>query len=302
MGHRYAVIDLGTNTFHLLIIEKLPNENLQEIFRERVFVKLASEGIENIGSAPFKRGLEAMLRFHSLIHKHQVTTIKAIGTAALRTADNGNEFIQRVLLSTGIQVEVVDGAEEARLIYQGVKKAFPFGKANSLIMDIGGGSVEFIIANQSGIKWSKSFPIGVAVLFKAFHKNDPITASEIQEINQMLNNTLHPLFEAIQSHPVHQLIGASGTFDVLELFLSKNNNSTLHTKISIDEYRPFSKKLMLTTIAERLALQGLPDSRADLIVVALVLIDFIVQTAKIKQIITSAYAMKEGVLTEMIGS
>ena len=77
MNHRYAVIDLGTNTFHLLIIEKLSNGNLEEIFRERVFVKLASEGIQNIGAAPFKRGLETMLRFHSLIQKHQVSSIKA---------------------------------------------------------------------------------------------------------------------------------------------------------------------------------------------------------------------------------
>ena len=302
MGHRYAVIDLGTNTFHLLIIEKLPNGNLQEIFRERVFVKLASEGIENIGSAPFKRGLEAMIRFHSLILRYQVTTIKAIGTAALRTAHNGNDFVQRVLLTTGIQIELVDGAEEARLIYQGVKKAFPFKKANALIMDIGGGSVEFIIANQSGIKWSKSFPIGVAVLFKAFHKNDPITTSEIQQINQILTTTLHSLLEAIQSYPVDQLIGASGTFDVLALFLAEKNDSSLHAKVSIEEYGPFSKKLIQTTIAERLALQRLPDSRADLIVVALVLIDFIVKAIDIKQIITSAYAMKEGVLTEMIES
>ena len=302
MNHRYAVIDLGTNTFHLLIIEKLSNGNLEEIFRERVFVKLASEGIQNIGAEPFKRGLETMLRFHSLIQKYQVSSIKAIGTAALRTANNGIDFVQRVLLTTGIQIELIDGTEEARLIYQGVKKAFPFDENNDLIMDIGGGSVEFIIANQAGIKWSQSFPIGVAVLFKAFHKNDPITTSEIQQINQMLHSTLRPLFEAIQSHPVDQLIGASGTFDVLELFLSEKPNPTLHTKISIDEYRPFSKKLIHTTIAERLAFQGLPDSRADLIVVALVLIDFIIKTANINQIITSAYAMKEGVLTEMIKS
>jgi len=300
MDNRYGVIDLGTNTFHLLIVEKLPNGNTHEIFRKRVFVKLASDGIQTIGIAPFQRGLNAMINFHQILEKHQVKNIRAIGTAALRTANNGNDFVQLIFQKTGIGIQLIDGKEEAKLIYQGVREAFPLKEDPVLIMDIGGGSVEFIIANKSGIKWSQSFPIGVAVLFKSFHKNDPISSTEIQEINTALAQILSPLFEALKQHSVDKLIGASGTFDVLELFLSQKDNSELYAIIPVFSYANFSKKLIFTTVAERLALQRLPDSRADLIVVALILIDFIVKAANIRTIITSPYAMKEGVLAEMI--
>lgn len=298
--NRYGVIDLGTNTFHLLIIEKSFDGKSNEIFRERVFIKLASEGIETIGTAPFQRGLDTMLHFHQILQKYQVANVRAIGTAALRTASNGADFVQLIFQETGIQIELIDGKEEARLIYQGVKEAFTLHEEKVLIMDIGGGSVEFIIANQSGIKWSQSFPIGVAVLFKSFHKSDPITTTEVQQINTQLTKTLAPLFKALQKYPVDQLIGASGTFDVLELFLSEENNSSLHASVPLNSYAHFSKKLIHTTVPERLALQRLPDSRADLIVVALVLIDFVIKAADINSIITSAYAMKEGVLAEMM--
>ncbi len=299
MNPSYGVIDLGTNTFHLLIIEKIPNGKFHEIFRKRVFVKLASEGIDTIGTAPFQRGLDTLSDFSKTLKKHSVKNIRAIGTAALRTASNGTDFVQVVLRETGIQIELIDGKEEARLIYQGVKQAFPIGKEKVLIMDIGGGSVEFIIANQSGIQWSQSFPIGVAVLFKSFHKKDPISTTEIQRINTCLTQKLEPLFTALERHSVDQLIGASGTFDVLELFLAKENKSSLYATIPISSYKDFSKKIINTTVAERLANQQLPDSRADLIVVALVLIDFIVEITKTSTINTSAYAMKEGILAEM---
>jgi len=299
MMDRYGVIDLGTNTFHLLIVERLPNKEHLEIFRKRVFVKLASEGIHTIGTAPFERGLNTMLQFHQLLEEHQVKNIRALGTAALRTASNGLDFVQLIAKKTSIQIELIDGSEEARLISEGVKQAVPLTKEDVLIMDIGGGSVEFIITNQSGIKWSRSFPVGVAVLFESFHKSNPITVSEIQQVNTHLAEVLVPLFNALQKYPVNKLIGASGTFDVLELFLAKEDNQGLYAMVPIDAYSNFSKKIIHTTFAERLAIQQLPDTRADLVVVALVLIDFITKVANIQTIITSAYAMKEGALAEM---
>ena len=299
-NNRYGVIDLGTNTFHLLIVEKSSDGISHEIARKRIFIKLASEGIETIGAAPFQRGINAMIHFSEILKKYQVSKLRAIGTAALRTASNGKEFVQLISEKTGIQIELIDGTEEARLIYQGVKEAFPLSEEKVLIMDIGGGSVEFIIANKTGIKWSQSFPIGVAVLFKAFHKSDPISSNEIQEINTNLTQMLVPLFAALKEHTVNKLIGASGTFDVIELFLSKKDNAALHASVPIDAYTQFSKKLIHTSVAERLALQRLPDSRADLIVVALVLIDFIVKRVGIQTIVTSTYAMKEGILAEMV--
>ncbi|NJK83906.1 MAG: hypothetical protein HC912_08960 [Saprospiraceae bacterium] len=151
--NRYAVIDLGTNTFHLLIVE----QNRQKLYQERQFVKLAENGIEHISAAPFQRGIETMLHFHRVLKKFDVQQVQAFGTAALRTAHNGSAFIEEVEEATGIEIQLISGEREAALIQKGVAQAIPATDAHSLIMDIGGGSVEFILANQHEVFWAQSF-------------------------------------------------------------------------------------------------------------------------------------------------
>ena len=166
MPSKYAVIDFGTNTFHLLIVEAREDGQFIELHRERIFVKLAEDGIERIGDKAFVRALQAMQRYREILDDYQVENIKAIGTAALRTALNGQEFIDTVWKNSKIKIHLIDGQEEARLIHLGVNQAVDIGNDTALIMDIGGGSVEFIISDKLGVKWADSFPIGVAVLFK----------------------------------------------------------------------------------------------------------------------------------------
>ncbi len=157
---RYAVIDLGTNTFHLLIAEKQKNHRFKELHRQRFFVKLAEEGIETIGAEPVKRGMQALKVFREIIDELKIKKIKAIGTAALRTASNGQQFLGAVKESFSLKVELIDGGREAELIYKGVVQAVPFQDQNYLLMDIGGGSVEFIIANQKRSYGRKVFQSG----------------------------------------------------------------------------------------------------------------------------------------------
>lgn len=293
-----AVIDLGTNTFHLLIASRQGDRGLQEIYRERIFVKLASEGIEKIGPQACRRAVAAIVHFKSILDDHKIRTVRAIGTAALRTASNGTDLVKDIYQKTGITIELISGDEEARLIHKGVTHAVPLSKENGLIMDIGGGSVEFIIASQQGVQWAQSFPIGVAVLYKEFHHNDPISTSEISVMYASLTKKLQPLFQQLKKHPVTSLIGASGTFDVVEKFLTKENSFSLYASVPTQKFYPFSQKIIHTTVDQRLAMEALPDSRADLIVVALLLIEFILKQLNINTIYTSAYAMKEGILLD----
>ena len=300
MTNRYGVIDLGTNTFHLLICEQKADGNINELFRERIFVKLGEEGIETIGRAPFQRGLNAVLSFKTILEKFNVKKINAFGTAALRTASNGNDFISRIKEETDISVKLIPGKEEARLIHLGVSMAVPLNNENSLIMDIGGGSVEFIVANRKGVIWAQSFPIGVSVLYRQFHKSDPISLEDIKNVENHLENTLKPLFEILKLHQTPLLIGASGTFDVLDLLLSKLRLSPIHSVVEVQDFFPLYKQFLKTTLSERFQMEKLPESRAELIIVALILINLILQKANIQQIAVSAYAMKEGILSEMI--
>ncbi|MFN7120286.1 MAG: phosphatase [Saprospiraceae bacterium] len=297
---KYGVIDLGTNTFHLLIVAATSEGNFQEIYRKQYFVKLAEEGIDTIGAAPFARALEVMHWFKQTLDEQQVSDLRAFGTAALRTASNGAAFIEQVRAETGIDVQLISGDREAALIHKGVLQAVPFAAERWLIMDIGGGSVEFIIADKDQVYWAQSFPIGVAVLFKNFHHSDPIAPEEIAATRRFLQAQLQPLQAALQRYPTHTLVGASGTFDVLENILVSNKTHPHHSFLDARAFPAFYDAVVHLTLQERLEMEGMPAIRADMIVVALILVDVVMQLAAIEQIVISAFAMKEGMLYEMM--
>ena len=300
MLNRYAIIDLGTNTFHLLVAEQQLDNSFKELYRKRYFVKLAEKGIETIGQASLQRGLVALQHFRQVIDKLQVKKVKAIGTAALRTATNGPAFVQQVKEELNISIELITGSQEAAYIHQGVAMAVPFQEENYLLMDIGGGSVEFIIANKETVHWAESFPIGVGVLYKKFHQHKPILPTEITAAKAFIDRFLNPLQKALQQFPASILVGASGTFEVLEFLLAKDKVHPTYAYVNVSDFHPFYQKIRQTTIEERLRLKEIPDTRADMIVVAVILIDYIINLVDIKQIIVSKYAMKEGILAELL--
>lgn len=295
---RRAVIDLGTNTFHLLIAEVGVNGELTEIYRERIFVKLAETGIGTIGAVPFERGITALKHYRRQLDQHRVSDLRAIGTAALRTAGNGPEFVATAQREAGIDIQLISGDEEADFITTGVLRAIPVPQDRILIMDIGGGSTEYIIADESGVQWRQSFPIGVSVLFNDFHHSDPISADEILRLEQYLTEQLTPLVAALENHPAHHLVGAAGTFDVLAEAL-RDPAAAVHPtshQLSLRGFPELYDTITSATFAERVALPGVPTERADMIVVALILLHFTFRLAKIERVTVSDYAMKEGVL------
>lgn len=298
---RYAVIDLGTNTFHLLIVEKADGRiPFREIHRERRFVKLAEEGIGTIGAAPFARALQTLIDYRKILDQYDITEFRACGTAALRTATNGPEFIRQAAERANIPIQLIDGDTEARLIQQGVAMTLPTATTGRyLIMDIGGGSVEFIICEAGNVRWAQSFPIGAAVLYRDFHYSDPITPTEITRLNEFLTTTLQPFFTILEQYPTHYLIGASGTFDVLGENLVNMQATDLYVDLPLEQFAPLFNKLLFTTQAERHAMQNIPDSRADMIVVALILIDFVIKKTQLRRLAVSAFALKEGVLAQL---
>ena len=297
--HTAAVIDLGTNTFHLLIARKEQDGSYTELFRERRFVKLGENGVERIGAAPYARGIDTLLHFKTILQEKKVENVRVFGTAALRTAENGTAFTAEVKAKTDLDISLISGEEEARLICIGVRRAVPFSLEKMLIMDIGGGSVEFIIADEKEIYAAQSFPIGVSVLRNKFHKSDPISPEEIQAVQMHLAETLAPVRDMLRAHPVRTLIGASGTFDVLENIVCGEAVTGLYSEFATEKFYPIYDKFLQTTLQERLNMPGLPADRADMIIAALILIDYVLKIAKIENITVSAYAMKEGMLAEM---
>ena len=176
-----AIIDLGTNTFHLLIVE-----DKNTLFKDSVPAKIGKGGISQgiISEEGIQRALTVLKRFKQIIDEQGVRAerVFATGTSAIRNAGNKEEFVKRVLEETGIQIQVISGDKEAELIYFGVKEAVDITET-SMIMDIGGGSVEFIICNNEKIFWKQSFEIGGQRLMDKFMKNDPISMRSVQQMN-----------------------------------------------------------------------------------------------------------------------
>jgi exopolyphosphatase/guanosine-5'-triphosphate,3'-diphosphate pyrophosphatase len=297
---RLGVIDCGTNTFHVLIVEVQPDGAFLTLLRERNYVRLGQDGLGRIGEAPFARGVECLRRFRQILSDHGVQKIKAFGTEALRRASNGHEFIVAAKEASGIDIQLITGDEEARLIHLGVMQAVPPFDGKGLIMDIGGGSVEFIIASEQEVFWAQSFPIGVQVLFSGFQKNDPISTGDLLALEYYLEQTLQPLFEILHHHETPLLLGASGSFEVVEDMLLDKKPHPLYSVLPASDYYKLHGVMLASSLTERYRMPKLPAERAELIVVAFVLIDFIIRKAGIRQIITSAYAMKEGILHEML--
>ena len=297
---RIGVIDLGTNTFHLLIVELDAGRIFRELHRERRYIKLAEGGIDRISDAAFQRGLESMKAFAAILKKLEVEQVNAIGTAALRTASNGKEFVQAVREQSGLEIELISGDREAALIHKGVSLAVPLEDEPDLIMDIGGGSVEFILANKEQVFWAQSFPVGVAVLYRTFHKQEPITQEEKDVLSSFLNNTLSPLWQAAKTWEPRRLIGASGTFDVLESLLTEGKDHPHHAVVSLEPFYPLASLLIGMNHEERLEKEGVPASRADMIVVAMLLIREVLEHIPMDEIVVSKYAMKEGMIAELV--
>ncbi|MFZ4427204.1 MAG: phosphatase [Saprospiraceae bacterium] len=294
-----AVIDVGTNTFHLLIATPRPGERFEEVLRERRFVKLAQDGIHHIGPAPYQRALDTMRDFRQMIDAHGVKSMQAFGTAALRTASNGAELCQDILQQTDIAVKIISGEEEAAYILRAVRLALPFGDEPRLVMDIGGGSVEFLIANRTEVFWMQSFPIGVAVLYRNFHRNEPISHAETAALNAYLEAELAPLREALDRFPVADLIGVAGTFDVLENLLDCLPLSSTSSRLSLTRFPELLQTIVSAPIGERLRMAGIPRYRADMIVVAMLLIRFVLSLYPFGNLLVSRFDLKEGILAEM---
>jgi exopolyphosphatase/guanosine-5'-triphosphate,3'-diphosphate pyrophosphatase len=307
---RLALIDMGTNTFHLLIVEDRPGQPPHPLVRTKVGVRLGEGGISKgeIAPLPYARALQTVRGFKEEIELHQVTEVRATATSAMRVSRNGPELVQDILQTTGIQVEVIGGEREAELIAKGIRQAVPLGQAKHLLMDIGGGSVEFIIANEDTLFWKQSFEIGAQRLLDKFFP-DPsgvFPREQLEAELEYLANTLAPLTAAVAAHgPLASLVGSSGSFDTLaDLSLGQVRREAdlpPSTSLPLADFEQHFAQLLTLDHTERVALPGMFPMRADMLVVASIIVKYVLTTYGLTKINTSAFALKEGLLAELLG-
>lgn len=298
MGH-YAVIDLGTNTFHLLIVKKT-SSSWDEVYRKRVFVNIAEHGIETLGEDCYRRGIETIVEFRKALKKFGVAKVKVFGTAALRTATNGATFRSEVKQKTGLVIEIINGQREAMLISKGTKAIVDMSAGNYLIMDIGGGSVEFILIQDLEEIYIESFPVGITNLYNQLPHGEPISEDEIAKMHEYLHKQLKPLTNRIEKISIKGLIGASGSYEVLEKILTGSIAKNKASQFDIADVITHIDNIIKMDISERLRNPNIPKQRAKLIVVAVILMKYVLNITSFKSMIISPFAIKEGALLEMI--
>ena len=262
---------------------------------------MAANGIETIGPGPIRRALEATESLGKSLAKYDVTAAAAYGTAAFRTATNGLALKVELEDRIKIPIQVIDGQREAALISKGVLAAgLPIGE-RYLIMDIGGGSVEFILVENGEICFSESYPIGAQVLRQGFHKQEPLRKEQTESpqeeaLFKHLDTRLTSLRAAVKDGA--KLVGASGTFDVLGDLYGEDVNDAVKRLSAAKVFSLYEEAVRMTE-DDRIADERLPKDRADMIVVALALIVYVLRIYPQEDILTCDYALKEGALFEM---
>ena len=303
---RAAVIDLGTNTSNLIVAE-IPSAEVNIIYQGKEYVRLGDKNISdnNISEAAMERAVAALDRQVRHAKTLNATTIRILATSAVRHASNRQVIAQRILQKTGIEIEIISGDREAELIYRGVKLALGTLESPAAILDIGGGSNEIIICQNGSVLWQESFAAGMTRIIHHFPISNPIRSNEVELLAEHFAVVHSAAFEACRQYEVNTLIGCSGAFSTLsdvlegvdpELFFRRSK------EIPISDFSRVYGMMLKSTTEERSQMKGMDAMRTDLIVPALILGRTLLDQTGINKIVHTGYALREGVLYEMINS
>ena len=294
-----AVIDLGTNTFNLLIADVMDSK-FTVIHSEKEGVALGMGGINSniISPEAFDRGIRALRHFNFMCIHHKAEVINAFGTSALRDATNSDLFIKQIKDELGISVNIISGEKEADLIYKGVLWSYDF-RNPGVIMDIGGGSTEFIFANKEGITDLVSLNIGVSRIFQELKLSDPLTDQDILSITNWLDNKADGFFDGKQEE---LLIGASGSFETFyELIYSQPFPDKLKcSEIPMKTLNHMIDWVIFSTQQDRDTNEFIIPIRKKMAPIAAVKTKWVIEKLGISRTMISRCSLKEGALREGI--
>jgi len=308
-----AVLDIGTNSFHLIIVEVNHNNSFKIIDRERDVLRLSTEkanlssnSLKIISENEIQQAIELIKKYKKLVKIYNAE-FKIVATSAVREAENSKYFVDKIYEETKIPINVIDGKEEGKLIYLAVINNFyEFKNKKNLCIDIGGGSTEFIIGESQNILFIESIKIGAVRLTNKFMNDFLITKGRIQDCKNYVLQQIDLIKDKIQNIGYEECIGTSGTIQTvksLSMKFNENNNLTLNEKnyITYDEVNEVTDFILSKpTLEERLKIIGLESKRADIIPAGIIILQIIFDVLKIKKMYISNYSLREGVVIDII--
>ena len=311
---RVAVIDCGTNTFNLRIVDVGSAAGWIPVFGQRVPVKLGQGGVAKgiIMADRMARGLDALASMKEATRNYRVEEVHVMATSAMRGAKNGQDFVAQTKELTGFDIQVISGQHEARLIQEGIALNFPEGvQETCLTMDIGGGSVEFIVWNAEGIQWAQSFDTGVARLHMLMNLGDPIGAEGVAKMQPYFDDVMAPLSAALDALKPTRLVGASGSFDTIADLMGTRTRRDRPDHAQTPEAHPVTDAVPMEAWSDvftqlttqdahyRAAMPGMDPARVDLMPYSAALIQWVLGHGCIREMCRAPYALREGVLSRI---
>ena len=303
---RIAAIDIGTNSIHMIVVQVRPDLSFEVIDREKEMVRLGAGGLDGRSLTPtaMAAALQALGKFKRVAESQKVDEIIAAATSATREAENGGDFIAQVDRETGIRIRVISGTEEARLIHLAAGYGVDVGGSTAVVVDIGGGSVEVTLGTATQMSLGKSFKTGVIRLTERFVRSDPLAGRDERRLTKHLNREMGTYLDQIAKRGFDRLIGTSGTILSLgTLALSSEGNrvdDVRNRRVSAKALHRMRKRIVESSIEERLALPGMDPRRADLSVAGSVLFDTIVRRLGADEFTLCDLALREGLVLDYI--
>jgi exopolyphosphatase/guanosine-5'-triphosphate,3'-diphosphate pyrophosphatase len=305
---RLAAIDVGSNSIHMVIAQVDASGGVTTLWRLKEMVGLGriSFPSRRLTADAMDRAVVTLRRFQQVAQQRQVEKIVAVATSAVREAENGGDFLERVRNELGLRIRVVSGREEARLIYLGVKHATDLHGGPHFMLDIGGGSVEFIVANESKPLFLESAKLGSARVTAKFIKSDPVDAGDLRRLLAHYREHLDPICAGVKAlHPV-KAFGTSGTLENLAAMtggLTKGGNGTpdgISGVIEREKLAILLSKLLESRAKDRAKMVGLDDKRQDQITSGAVLVNELFHRLDLKKIHVCRGALREGILIDYL--
>ena len=308
MKPRLAAIDIGTNSFHLIIVEVDTQTGKFNILgREKEIVRLGSGStdMKYLGMEAMERGIGALKKFKALASSAGAS-VRAVATSAVREAINRDEFLFSALLETGIKVEVASGVEEARFIYLGILQSLPVFDKRMLMIDIGGGSTEFLIGHGREINYDNSLKLGAIRLTQRFFPGGETESRQVKACRQYIRGHMSNVTREITKFKFETAVGSSGTIlniaNIINVKRGKPSGEKLNSFIfTREELNAAAEEITeARTAKQRLKIEGLDPNRADIITAGALIIEQIFKELKIKEMTVSEYALREGIIFDTI--
>ena len=303
---RIAAIDLGTNSFHSVLVDIYPDGSFRTVNKLKEMVSLAEKGLEDrLSREAMDRGLEALKRIKFLCDSHNVENILAFATSAIREAENGGDFIKEVGEDIGIRVRAISGKMEAEMIGLAIMHSIVLNEEMVLMADIGGGSVEFIIGNDKEFIYYNSLKLGVARMAAAFVESDPITEKDIKKLQDHFKKELSEIIKLAKKHKVRTIIGSSGTMENIGEMVASRKSLTAERSLnelefSTNDFNDLYSDFIKLDRKQRKKEKDLDEKRIDIINPGMVLVKFLIEKLDLEKIKISEGALREGMILNYI--